>query len=479
MTLLTRRDLLVSAGAAGAAMALGSRAFAQAPGSVRPNVLVLKADEHNPLVSSVHGHPFVRTPNMDRLARMGTVYENACCPSPLCCPSRSSYMSGRRAHDIGVLGNWLPGPMDLPSYGSVLAAQGIHTVHIGWCDSFNAPERLGFSEMHGYGFRAHGDLAICRHPVAVREDAAARQHGHGVRPDPFRADREHVDMAVDWIRTCGASLGKPWTLEVNVMPPHFPQYATQKLWDLYEGHDDLPEHGFDCEPARHPFALDLQEHFQTRQFTEESIRGLRRGYYAGVSWVDAMLGRLVAALEQQGLLGNTIVAFTSDHGEMLGKYGLWWKSSMYEDSVRVPLIVAGPGFAAGARVRTPVEQHDFQAAIFRALGAERPAGWLGTPLQDIAPDDPDRAAFSEYHGHGTRASSFMVRTARWKYIHHCGAEPQLFDMDSPDGELRNLAAALPDVARRMDERLRALCDPERENARAEAAIVAALEAAGA
>lgn len=476
MGTLSRRELLVSAAGAGAVLALGSRARGDAAPR-RPNVLVFKADEHNSFISSVYGHPFVRTPQMERLARMGTVYENAYCPSPLCCPSRSSYMSGRRAHDIRVYGNWLAAPLDLPSYGAVLAAAGIHTVHMGWCDSFAAPERLGFSEMYGYGLRDPGDLDICRDPVAVRADASRRQRGYGVRPDPFRADREYVDGAVDWIRAQGARLDRPWTLELNVMPPHFPHFATQRLWDMYEGYADLPEHSFDCEPARHPFARDLQDHFGTREFTEESVRGLRRGYYACVSWTDAMLGRVLDALAETGQHENTVVAYTSDHGEMLGKYGLWWKSSLYEDSARIPMIVAGPGFAAGSRVRTPVEQHDLQAAMFRALGVERPAGWLGTPLQAIAPDDRERVAFSEYHGHGTRGSSYLVRRGQWKYLHHCGAEAQLFDLESPEGELRNLAKDKPDMARAMRERLRAVCDPERENEAAAEAIRAQLDGA--
>ncbi len=139
--------------------------------------------------------------------------------------------------------------------------------------------------------------------------------------------------------------------------------------------------------ANHPYALDLRRHFQTDAFTEKQVRGLRQGYLAGVDFVDVQLGRLLDALDGSGFRDNTIVVYTSDHGEMLGKFGMWWKCSMYEDSLRVPLIVSGPGFPSGKRSTTPVSLFDLQAMLFRATGATRPAHWWGTPLQDIPVDD--------------------------------------------------------------------------------------------
>ncbi|HEY3440514.1 MAG TPA: sulfatase-like hydrolase/transferase [Paludibaculum sp.] len=197
------------------------------------------------------------------------------------------------------------------------------------------------------------------------------------------------------------------------------------------------------------------------------MRDLRRGYYGCVSYVDQQLGRLMDALEKSGQLDNTVIAYSSDHGEMLGKFGLWWKRSLYEDSVRVPMIVAGPGFGAGKRVRTPVDLHDLQATLFQATGARRPAEWCGQALQGIGVNDGERVVFSEFQGGGTRASAFLIRQGRWKFVFHCAGPHQLFDLGADPEELVNVATKQSGVVQRMDRELRRICSPERENQRAE------------
>jgi choline-sulfatase len=259
-------------------------------------------------------------------------------------------------------------------------------------------------------------------------------------------------------------------LAVNISNPHFPQYAYPELWDLYPDGGDLPAHGPDCASANHPYARDLRDHFETDLFSEEQTRGLRRGYLGCVTFVDRQLGRLLDALEESGQRADTDVIYTSDHGEMLGKFGMWWKCSLYEDSVRVPCIAAGPSYARGRRVSTPVTLHDVQAALFASVGAERPPDWVGEPLQGVPAEDPERAVFAEYHGHGTRASAYMVRKGRWKYIHYVAARDQLFDLEVDPDEVNNLHGARPDVAREMRRELERICSPEAENERAEAFI---------
>jgi choline-sulfatase len=267
-------------------------------------------------------------------------------------------------------------------------------------------------------------------------------------------------------------------LSVELLKPHFPQYVTPDLWDEYAAGADLPRYGRDEPSANHPRARDLRDHFQTDKFTDDQIRGLRRGYLGCISFVDQQLGRLIDALERTKQLANTIVIYTSDHGDMLGKFGMWWKSSLYDDSSRVPLIVAGPGFAPGARVKTPVSLFDLQASFFHALDAKRPAHWSGTPLQKVAANDPSRVVFSEYHGHGTRASSFLVRRGDTKLMYHVDAPSQLFNLADDPEELHNLADSKPALLKDLTQELRKFCDPELENRRAEEMIgkeLAALE----
>ncbi len=444
------------------------------------NFLVFTSDEHNPMISSVYGHPFIRTPNMQRLAEMGTVYENAYCPSPLCCPSRSAFFTGRRVHDIQTYNNCITDEFEYPSYGQVLAEQGVHTVHIGKVHAYRKAKDLGFSEMHGKDARFPGDLNIGRKPLAIRSletpNGGTRDANYGVRENPTEIDDGRVQRAVEWIRTKGATIKKPWSLAVNTSKPHFPMFSTQRLWDIYAEHEDMPEYGFDSEPAKHAYARDLQAHFQTTRFPEKSIRGLRRGYYSLVAYVDFQLGRILDALEETGLTDNTVIAYTSDHGEMLGKFGMWWKCTLYEGSARVPLIIAGPGFKKHHRIKTPVDQLDLQASIFRSLGCKRPDTWSGTHLQDIGENSSDHVAFCEYHGHGTRAGAYMIRKRNWKLIYYCEAENQLFNVTSDPDEQNNVVERFPEIAAELEGELRRICSPEDENRRAEEFIKHQLEA---
>jgi choline-sulfatase len=247
---------------------------------------------------------------------------------------------------------------------------------------------------------------------------------------------------------------------------------------MYPDGGDLPEHGADCDSGQHPYAQDLRAHFETELFTEEQVRGLRRGYLGCVTYVDRQLGRLLDALREIGALDRTLVAYTSDHGDMLGKFGMWWKCTLFEDSVRVPTIVMGPGFAAGARVSTPVDAHDLRATMFAATGATQPEGWLGTPLQDVPAHDKERVVFSEYHGHGTRASAFMIRKGDWKLIWNAEAPHQLYNLANDPEELHNLHEGRPRVAANLEKELRAICSPELENQRAEEMIVRQIQAVG-
>lgn len=431
------------------------------------NVLILMSDEHNAKVSGPYGHPRVETPNMDRLAREGTVYDAAYCPSPLCTPCRSSFVSGLPVHRTQVYNNCNVVPFDYPSYGAVLADQGVHTVSVGKTDTYTTWQSLGFSETFLPGDRkSPGDINFCRDPLAVRTDGARRAEQFGPKDDAFAADLERIDAATTWLEGTAPSLDRPWTLTVNLIAPHFPHVATPDLWARYRDAADLPAHGVEEASAQHPYAADLRRHFQADVFTEEQVRGQRQGYLARVDFVDSQLGRLLDTLDATGLRDDTVVVYTSDHGEMLGKFGLWWKSSMYDDAARVPLIASGPGFARGARCSTAVTLLDVQASLFCATGTTRPPEWWGSPLQDVPLDDPGRVALSEYHGHGTRSGTFLIRKGRWKLLYHAAAPHQVFDLATDPEELDNRYPSEPAVAADLEAELRSRCDPEDEFARA-------------
>ncbi len=440
------------------------------------NVLLLISDEHNPVYSSVYGHPFVLTPAMKSLADNGVTYENAYCPSPLCTPSRSAFMSGRRVHDIQAYSNCRTGvDPAIATYGRVLAEQGVYSVHVGKTHVFAPGSELGFRETRSaVEHMGADDPEIGRRPFRIRRAAAERAARFGVKASHLRVDLDRVDAAIDWISNTAPSVDAPWTLSVNVIHPHFPHYTSQELWDLYPRGGDLPEFGPDQETADHPRAREVREHFQTGAFTEDQIRGQRRGYLACVTFLDRQLERLIEALKASDLYDDTNVICTSDHGEMLGKFGMWWKCSLYEDASRIPCIAAGPDFSSGVRVSTPVDLHDVQASLFASTGADRPSDWVGRPLQSMPVSDDRRVVFSEYHGHGVRHSAFMIRKGKWKYIHHVDAPHQLFDLDRDPDELQNVYGAFPEVGADLESELRSICDPEREDDRADRFIDAQL-----
>ena len=432
------------------------------------NVVVLMSDEHNPFYSSVYGHPFVATPNMDRLAAMGTVFENAYCPSPLCLPSRCAFMAGRRAHQIGAYSNCNLHLSAFPTYGEVLSGQGVYTAYVGKTDCYRPGNQLGFDEMILPADRAApGDTSHGRTPLAIREGAAERAQGYGAQPNPFDGDLQRVDAALEWLEERAPTLDKPWVLMVNLNKPHFPHRVTPPLWEAYARGADLPRYGVECQSARHPYARDLRAHFETDQFSQEQIRNLRRGYLGCVAFVDEQLGRILDAVKVGGA-EDTVVIYTSDHGEMLGKFGLWWKCALYEDSVRVPVLAAGPGFTANGWVKTPVDLLDVQASLFASLGVRRPGDWTGIPLQEVPVDDAERVVFSEYHGHGTRSGAYMVRKGDWKLIYCMEAPHLLFNVAEDPDELDNRFDHRLQKALELEGELRRICGPENENLKAHA-----------
>lgn len=431
------------------------------------NFILLMSDEHNPKYSSVYGHPFVRTPNMERLAAAGTVYENAYCGSPLCVPNRSSFMTGRYVHDIEMFNNCKVIEGRYPSYGGVLAEQGVHTAYVGSAANlYRDPFDLGFTEMRLVN-KTKKRLAkdFIRSPVPKREGGVYRA-GYGPKEDAWASDAVYVDEAVRWLHETAPTITEPWVLIVNVHAPHPPLHARPDLWEMYDGYGDLPTYRGDQPSANHPYAMDLRQYQNTHLLDDERIKGLRQGYYALVTHVDEQLGKLVDTWEQLNMQTDTVLAYTTDHGEMLGKFDIWWKSSMYEDSIRIPVLAAGPGFAAGQRVSTPVASLDVQAAMFHATGKKRPANWAGEPLQTLPAADSQRVVFSEYHAHGVRSGAFAVRRGDWKLIYNMAAPHQLFNLATDPDELHNVWEAQPDIAADLENELRQICDPERVNDRA-------------
>ena len=419
------------------------------------------ADEHAPQFSGFGGHPLVKTPHLDRLVERGVLFENAYCNSPLCVPSRMSFMTGTYPHHNGAWDNTTALDTDAPTWAHLLRAAGYDAVLSGK-QHFIGPDQL-------HGFRAQ----------LARDLHAERTHGQadwseGVRPAPrawpgleqarpgtseeIEVDDLVEQAALDYIHD-PARRTQPWALNIGFIAPHFPLIVPQRYWDLYPlDQIDMPE-----APAalgtQHPVFERMRVIFGLADYSDDLVRIGRQGYYALISYLDEKVGRLIAALEETGQLENTLVVYTSDHGEMNGEHGMWRKSNFYEHSVRVPLILSWPGSQPGdtpgtgsasglpaGRLRHNVSLVDVVATMLDAAGVAPVAPLDGRSLLPLArgeagaEDAWDDTVFSEYLAHGVIHPVAMLRRGRYKLIYSLDDPPLLFDVEADPFERHDLSA---------------------------------------
>ena len=269
---------------------------------------------------------------------------------------------------------------------------------------------------------------------------------------------------------------RPWAAFVSLVSPHYPLTAPKEFYDLYDPTEmDLP---IAYEPSQRPDHSELNNvagFFNYDQyFDDQKIREAKAAYYGLISFMDHCVGRILTALQKSGQREDTIIIYTSDHGDMMGDHGFWTKQIMYEASAGVPMIACGPGIPKGRHVKTGTSLLDLAATAIDVTGVDH-SEWSsalpGTSLLALAnqPDDADRTIFAEYHDGGSSTGTFMVRWDRWKYIHYVGHAPQLFDLaDDPD-EMNDLVSIAPHdsaieaALKEGERRLRSICDPDEVN----------------
>lgn len=453
------------------------------------NVLFIMSDEHSRRVAGCYGNPVARTPHIDRLAAEGTLFESAYTNCPICVPARASFATGRYVHEIGLWDNAFPYHGEPPSWGHQLSAAGHRVDSIGKLHYRGAEDPNGFDNeiLPLHVLDGHGDLqGMLRNPPPRRPSTGqlAADAGEG-ESTYIRYDRDIRDAACDWLRDAGGNpTEKPWVLFVSFVCPHFPLMAPAEFFRLYPPESmDLPRLRDPADFPDHPVlrtlraVQDYEDHFRD----EAHVRTALAAYYGMVSFLDDNIGRVLETLDAAGLSDDTLVVYTSDHGDNLGTRTFWGKSNMYEESAGTPLVCRGAGFTAGQRVATPVSLVDAYPTIAEAVG-ERPLfGLPGRSLRTIADGaDTDRTVFSEYHAVASITGIFMVRFGRYKYVHYEGYRPQLYDLAADPFETRDLALedGYGTVLEEGDRRLRAICDPAAVSARAFADQARKIEQAG-
>lgn len=433
------------------------------------NLLIIMDDEHNKKVLGYNGHPVVKTPNLDRFAAGGTIFDNAYSSSPICVPARAAFATGQYVHDNGCWDNAIAYDGSTPSWAHVLRDAGHLVTSIGKLHYTNEEIDGGFSEqiipMHIEA--GVGDLyGLIRDPLPTRHQSKDLAKSIGPGESSYtRYDRDITAKTVEWLRGTGrAQHNKPWVLYSSFIAPHSPLIAPPEFYELYSARDiALPTKRVQY----HPWIKAWNDCYQFDSYFEndEQRRIAIASYYGLCSFLDSNVGKILSALEETGLAHNTRVLFLSDHGDNLGARALWGKSTMYEESVGVPMVASGPGVARGRRVRTPVSHVDCHPAVMQAVGAAdlTPSGLPGRSLFDIAEEayDPERAVFSEYHAAGAVSAAYMLRKGRYKYIHYTGLAPELFDLEADPEEVKDLAAqpAMQAVLEDFGQTLASICDP--------------------
>jgi len=432
-----------------------------------PNVLFIAVDDLRPELGC-YGRAHVRSPNIDRLARRGLLFNRAYCQQAVCSPSRSSLMTGRRPDTTKV---WdlnthfrtaLPHVVTLPQH---FKQHGYHTqafgkiYHGGYDDapSWSVPS----TGPGAPGFGPEGQALIQRLRREAREAGRDPSRVRGLpweAPDVADEALNDGSLATRAIAALKEIKDKPFFLAVGFLKPHLPFVAPKKYWDLYRPEEIRLATNPDP-PAGAP-AYALHNSGELRQYhgippdgplPEEQARKMVHGYLAAVSYMDAQVGRLLDALDETGAARNTVVVLWGDHGWQLGEHGMWCKHSNYETSAHAPLIVAPPGQrTAGRKTDALVEFVDIYPSLVELCGLPLPEGLEGTSFRPLL-EDPERpwkkAAFSQYPrnvaGMG-QGMGYSLRTARWRLVEWSPRrnpdfkEYELYDHQADPGENVNL-----------------------------------------
>ena len=423
----------------------------------RPNILVIQADQLTAKVLPMYGGPALITPHMNRLAEQGVTFLNAYSNNPVCAPSRAAMLTGRLSSEVGCYDNAADMPSSTLTLAHYLRRQGYRTCLSGKMHFVGAEQLHGFEErvttdIYPSDFGWTADWTQVKQPyspsrMSLRSIVEAGLCERNLQID---YDEEVAYRAEQWLFDQARSDDeRPFLLWASFTHPHNPFITTKKFWDLYD-HDkiDMPTVPFipiaDRDPwsKRYAYTIRADEH----DVSEEQIRVARHAYYAMTSYFDAQVGRLLEVLDRTGSADNTFVFVVSDHGEMLGERGSWFKLQPFEWSVRVPMIAAGPGLKRGLVEERGVSLMDLLPTFNDLVSEGNPVAPVdrlsGTSLAGMLHGtDASRGddVMMEFLGEGVYAPACILRKDGYKYV-YCRHDPaMLFDLKADPDERTNLA----------------------------------------
>ncbi len=422
----------------------------------QPNIVVIMADQLAPQFTGAYGHPIAKTPHLDALARRGMRFNAAYCNSPLCAPSRFSFMSGQLISRIAAYDNASEFKASVPTFAHYLTSLGYKTCLSG------KMHFVGPDQMHGFQDRVTTDIYPSDFAWTPDWEAAderidkwyhnmqtVKESGMAQATFQIDYDDEVGFAAKRWLfnaaRDKAQGKGAPFALVASFIHPHDPYVARPEWWHLYSD-EDITLPAFIPDPAdQDPFSKRLMDGIEASYvpLSKEEVRRARRAYLANVSYFDSKIGEIVQTLTEIGELENTIVIVTADHGDMLGERGLWYKMNFFEHSARVPLVMAGPGIVTG-EAENACSLLDLLPTFLEIAGGS--LDMLGEPIdgRSLMPlargeKDPIDEAIGEYCAEMAAYPVIMIRRGQLKYVHCDIDPPQLYDLSADPLETRNLA----------------------------------------
>ena len=410
-----------------------------------PNILLIMSDQHSPRFLGCAEDRIVRTPVLDRLATRGVRFANNHCANPLCVPSRMTFLTSRHSSDIRVWTNRCQLQSDIPTFVHHLVNAGYETTLCGRMH-FNGPD-----QRHGFERRIIGDVSpqLGHIPTATTGQTAAgvKVAGPG-RTAYTRYDEDVTQVGCDFLESLDKNPGdRPFFMTVGYVLPHCPFIAPKRLFDEYLDKINVPQLPDGYHDSLHPFMKLWRERRGVDELTDEQVRIACAAYYGLVTFMDELIGKLLSTLADTRFGENTLIIYTSDHGEMAGEHRMWWKSSFYQDSVGVPLIFSSPGqIAEGRTISNVTSLLDIGPTLVDLAGGEPMSCVRGRSLKDFLVGDGNvptwnNTAFAELGGLQGDAPARMIRRGEWKLNYYHGYDrPQLFNLETDPGEWNDLAA---------------------------------------
>jgi len=417
----------------------------------RPNVLFIMADQHRGDCLSADGHPVVRTPNLDQLARQGVRFRHAYSTTPTCTPARACLLTGMSPWNHGMLGYSRVAeryPVEMPRLmkeaGYFTMAVGklhytpqrnYHGYDLALLDESGREETIDFRSDYRSWFRSQAPNLNPDSTGVGWNDYKGKAY---VLPDRLHPTRWTADVAVNFLETWERA--QPFFLKVSFARPHSPYDPPQKWMDAYRD-ATIPAPAVGDWASRNEARNTERDDLWRGRLAAGETRTARQAYYGSVSFVDEQIGRIAGALEKRGWLDNTLIVYTSDHGDMTGDHHLWRKSYAYEPSARVPMIIRGPRVPGGKTSDAPVELRDILPTFLDTAGAPAPEKVDGRSLLAAAQGTPWREFIDLEHDicYAPENNWNALTDGRTKYIFHAfDGREQLFDLSSDPMELKEL-----------------------------------------